>query len=84
MKLFIISRELKNRLDTLLVAGGTNIMNRLAACHFRLKSVSERTAAEPVQLVTLLLCRPIFHGHQFFFKLVYSANDRRIRRLGLE
>ncbi len=81
MKSAFVPIKLKNRFDTLLVTLGTNVMNRLAVCHFRFQSIDERTGSEFVQLVALLLCRPIFYCHQFFFKLVYAANSRRIGRL---
>ncbi|ANW89597.1 Uncharacterised protein [Neisseria meningitidis] len=84
MKSTFIPIELKNRFDTLLVTLGTNIMNWLAVRHLCFQSIDERTRSKFIQLVALLLCRPIFYCHQFFFQLIYTANCRRIRRLGFK
>lgn len=81
MVIFFISDKLNDRLDSILVTLGTNIMNRLAIYHTRLQAVSKRPGSELVQLVALLFSRPVFYGHQFFFQLVYTANCRRISRL---
>ena len=81
MPSFFDTCELQNRFDALLVALGTNVMDRLAALHLRLQSVDETAGVGLVQLVSLLLCRPVFHTHQLFFKLVYTTNCRRISRM---
>ena len=47
----------------------------------RFKNISERSAAEVVQLVALLLSFPCFKASHFFFKLVYMFNQRRLLRL---
>ena len=73
--------RLKNKLDSLLVAFGSAGMERLRRLHLRLSSVDQAAGMMLIQLVRLLLCRPVFHVHQLFFKLVYAANNRRINRV---
>lgn len=73
--------SLKNKLDSLLVAFGSAGMELLRRLHLRLSSVDQAAGMMLIQLVRLLLCRPVFHVHQLFFKLVYAANNRRINRV---
>lgn len=65
-----------------LIAVCTNLVRGLAVCHRRLYRVDQETAPDFLKFVALLLCFPVFEAHQFFFKITYTLQQKRMMRLG--
>lgn len=73
----------QDRFLAILITIGTYPMGWLAFFHAFFKAVSERPLPSVLQLIALLVCRPIFHAHDFLFKRVYALQIRRMNALGL-
>src|SRR4030088_11168 len=77
-----MATHLQNRFESALVAVCTKCMRIFATLMSFFKDVGERSPIKLLHLVALLLTFPCFEASQFFFKLVYLLNRRRIARLG--
>lgn len=65
------------------VAVSAKHMEWLSLFHSRLQRISVHSRTDFVKIVAALLCGPCFKLGFFFFKLAYSVQQRRLRRLGL-
>ena len=59
-------------------------MRWLGALSLWFQGISKKSVAHCFQLVALLLSIPCFKASHFFFKIVYSLQQRRLRELGGE
>src|SRR6478672_3305036 len=66
------------------IAIGTKAMEWSAVSFRWLQRVGEGSRWKLLQLVALVLCRPAFQLHNFFFKLVYAFERRRQAALGID
>ena len=79
-----ISRfPLQERFLSTIVASGTKIMGFFASLHAFLQGINSNARSDAFKLIAGLLCSPCFKLGFFFFKLAYSAQQIRLRRLGL-
>lgn len=66
---------------SLLIASGTYAMNWFSTCFRFLQFISESAPSKVLKIIALLLSFPCFKASHFFFKIVYSLNQRRLRSL---
>lgn len=59
-------------------------MNWFGSAHHLLFGVGERSGSAFVKFVCFLLCIPCFKAHYFFFKIVYTINQRKLISLGVD
>jgi hypothetical protein len=72
---------LQDRALAVLVAGSTEVMRRFAIAHRFLQRVHHAPGKGRYQFVALLLSFPVFHASNLAFKLAYTLNQRRLRRI---
>ena len=72
---------LQDRFLIFLEAASTHAMRWFAILHRFFQSVSERSFTIVGKLVPLLRCIPCFKARQFFFKIAYTLQQRRLRRV---
>ena len=77
-----MSAGLQDRLDAALITICTNCMRGFALLFSYFRNVSEKSTIQVLKFISLLLTFPCFEAAQFFFKLIYFVNRRRIARLG--
>src|SRR6516225_158636 len=70
--------SLKDKFLVLLVAGCTYPMKGFGIACIRLQHVGKGPGSNLLQLVSLLLSFPCFKASNFFFKIAYSLNQRRL------
>lgn len=75
---------LQDRLDAALVAGSANFMRWFGGVHFFFKAIGERAGPQLGQFVILFFCFPCFYFSNFFFKIAYTVQQRRLLRLGTQ
>lgn len=63
---------------TYLVTSSTKIMRGLALAHFFLQCIYHAPRKRGRQFVALLLSFPVFYAFQFFFRISFLLNQRRI------
>jgi hypothetical protein len=49
-----------------------------------LHNISKRSSSQILQFISLLLCFPVFKANDFFFKITYSLNQRRLLILSIK
>src|SRR5262249_9795541 len=75
---------LQDRLAAVAIAVCTYVMLWVGAAHVFLNRISRHAPSDLGKLVALLLCFPCFEISNFFFKLAYLFQQRRLRRIGLK
>lgn len=73
---------LKDALAAALVAACADPMRWLAGQHFRLRLVCEDTGSNLGKLVARLFSLPVFKLYDLLFKISYTLNQFRLRRMG--
>ena len=82
-KIVLSSAWLKDHSGAVLVALCAYPMRWFGTAHAFFKSVhNSQSVPNTLKLVSLLLCFPCFHASDFFFKLAYFINHRRLIRIG--
>src|SRR5665213_325966 len=75
---------LENLLFSICVAMCANPMRWFAFAHIKLQGINERFSVYSFQPVALFLSIPCFHISNFFFKVTYALQQRKLVRLGRE
>jgi hypothetical protein len=75
--------DLQDSFLSILVACLTYKVHRFGALGLLLQRISKRTESNFFEFVALFLSSPCFMANQFFFKVAYSINQLRLRRIGL-
>jgi len=74
--------RIEDRLSSILVALCAYPMRWFGAAATRLQSIQKSSLPWGYQLVALFLFFPCFYASDFFFKIAYLLNHRRLMRLG--
>lgn len=69
---------LQDRLLTVLIALGTQVMRGLAILHVGLQTIGKYTRSTRGQLIAFRLSFPVFQCHNFLFTLAYALGERRL------
>jgi hypothetical protein len=77
-------RSLKDKFLALLIAGCTYPMRWFGAACVRFQHIGKGPGCNLFELVPLLLSFPCFKASNFFFKIAYRLNQRRLFRLRVQ
>jgi hypothetical protein len=71
----------EERFESRIIAGCTKLMRWFSIGQLFLRRIGDDAGSQLIKFIALLLCIPCFKASHFFFKIAYSLNQRRLRRL---